>query len=518
MSYYFISVGGTGAKILEALTHLTVAGVLPGNKELNVIALDPDTGNGNLKRTKSTLEQVEQFQDARVGDGTALLKNKVKVWQPLPFNPLPTIEGKYAENLDEVMSADIIDGKDSFCDQPLGQLYKVLYSNKERRTPLDVGFRGHPSIGAAVLAKQYSQSEQWNKLQEQIHNETDNGVSDVKVFLAGSIFGGTGAAGLPTIAHLLRKEFNNSISIGGVLMLPYFWFSPKDEEGIFAKSENFLTNAKAALKYYSQGDKDFDEMYFLGDNAVVKSDFSTGGPQQENNAHIVDLYGALAAIDFFGKAPAPAPADGTLRVVHYNHICRNNQNEFVWQDLEGLTSGFKKLFVQFCRFVLTYVQFIKPTLDNPPVVDKGIVYDSLEWGGRDKNDWYKPIAYDKHLSTNYLESDNNKIKNFNHYIINYCTWLKQLETAAPDGSVPNGRTVSLVNPNLFKIVVDKKKHKHIVVDADLFKWCDPTEHGSGLTLDAISHKLNDTSKLNSNAQGFGKLLRHVYGSCDKTNS
>ena len=29
MSYYFISVGGTGAKILEALTHLSVAGVIP---------------------------------------------------------------------------------------------------------------------------------------------------------------------------------------------------------------------------------------------------------------------------------------------------------------------------------------------------------------------------------------------------------------------------------------------------------------------------------------------------------
>lgn len=506
MSYYFISVGGTGAKILEALTHLTVAGVLPGDKELNVIALDPDTGNGNLERTKSILEQVEQFQNAQLGAGTSLFKNKLNVWQPLPFNPLPTIDGKNADNLDQVMSAVIIGN------QTLGQLYKVLYSNKERQTSLDVGFRGHPSIGAAVLAKQYIHSAQWSNLKNQIDNEIGHGAADLKVFLAGSIFGGTGAAGIPTIAHLLRQKFKNNISIGGVFMLPYFMFRPEgDEEGIFAKSENFLTNTKAALKYYSQGDKDFDEMYFLGDNAVVNSTFSIGGPQQENKAHIVDLYGALAAVDFFGKAPASA--DGTDRVVNYNYTCRNNSVEFVWQDLQDLAPDFKKLFIQFCRFVLTYVQFIKPTLDNPPVVDKGIVFTNLKWGGRPENPWYEPIAYNEDLSINYLEPDSKKIENFNKYIITYCTWLKQLETVAPQGSVPNGRTVSLINPNVFDVVTDKQGHSHIFVHADRFNLCDPTENGNGLTLDAISQKLYNTHNINPNAQGFGKLLRHVYDSC-----
>ncbi len=68
-------------------------------------------------------------------------------------------------------------------------------------------------------------------------------------------------------------------------MLPYFMFIADNNKGLFAKSENFLTGVKAALKYYSQGDKDFDEIYFLGDNAVVSSDFSIGGSQQRNDAH-----------------------------------------------------------------------------------------------------------------------------------------------------------------------------------------------------------------------------------------
>ncbi len=72
MSCYFISIGGSGAKILESLIHLTAAGILPGNEDLNVIALDPDTGNSNLGRTKSTLSFFQKFQDAEVGAGTDL--------------------------------------------------------------------------------------------------------------------------------------------------------------------------------------------------------------------------------------------------------------------------------------------------------------------------------------------------------------------------------------------------------------------------------------------------------------
>lgn len=486
MSYYFISVGGTGAKILEALTHLSVAGVLPGAEELNVIDFDPDTGNGNLARTQTTLEQVEKFQDVKLGEGSALLKNKLKIWRPFPFNPLP----KVGANLDTVMNAPII------APTPLGQLYKVLYSNRERTTPLDVGFRGHPSIGAAVLTKQYTDpsNHQWDQLQKQISGEIGAHLP-VKVFLAGSIFGGTGAAGIPTIARLLRNTFGAGISIGGVFMLPYFMFIADDNKKLFAKSENFLTGAKAALKYYSQAEKDFDEMYFLGDNAVVNSDFSIGGPQQRNDAHIVDLYGALAAVDFFGKGI-------THGTVNYNYICRDESEKFKWSDLQGLAPNFKKLFVQFSRFILTYAQLIKPTLDNPPKVKKRFGVTWLGWGAVPENSWYPPLALNEDFKINFLAPDANKITEFNQYAVSYCTWLKQLETLS------GGRTVSLVNPIIFNVT------NKIFVDAENFKWCDPDELQGGLELNDISDRLAETDKAKTYAPGFGRLLRHVYDSCE----
>lgn len=485
MSYYFISVGGTGAKILEALTHLSVAGVLPGAEKLNIIALDPDTGNGNLARTKSVLEQIEKFQNVQIGAEGALLKNKLKIWRTFPFNPLP----KVGANLDQVMNASIIENS------PLGQLYGVLYSRRERQTPLDVGFRGHPSIGAAVLTKQYTDptNNQWAQLQEQISGEIGAHLP-VKVFFAGSIFGGTGAAGIPTIARLLRNNFGAGISIGGVFMLPYFMFIADSNKGLFAKSENFLTSAKAALKYYSQGEKDFDEMYFLGDNAVVNSDFSIGGPQQCNDAHIVDLYGALAAVDFFGKTI-------THGIVNYNYICRDESDKFKWSDLQGLAPDFKKRFVQFSRFILTYLQFAKPILDHPPKVTPG------PFGGwafakmvGDAPPWYFSIAYNEKVQ-NQMTADADKITEFNRYAISYCIWLKQLETLS------SGRTVSLINP-IFNVT------NNVFVDEENFKWCDPDEVQGGLTLDDISTRLAKTEKAKTYAPGFGRLLRHVYDSCE----
>ena len=45
MSYYFISIGGSGAKVMESLAHLCVLGALPNTrkqKDIYIMAIDPD--------------------------------------------------------------------------------------------------------------------------------------------------------------------------------------------------------------------------------------------------------------------------------------------------------------------------------------------------------------------------------------------------------------------------------------------------------------------------------------------
>ena len=40
---------------MESLTHLCVAGMFPTDEIFYVMAIDPDTGNGNLARSSATL-------------------------------------------------------------------------------------------------------------------------------------------------------------------------------------------------------------------------------------------------------------------------------------------------------------------------------------------------------------------------------------------------------------------------------------------------------------------------------
>ena len=51
MKYYLISIGGTGAKCLEAFVHMNAAGLMKNRGEIKIIYVDPDASNGNLAKT-----------------------------------------------------------------------------------------------------------------------------------------------------------------------------------------------------------------------------------------------------------------------------------------------------------------------------------------------------------------------------------------------------------------------------------------------------------------------------------
>ncbi|MBR3746862.1 MAG: hypothetical protein IKN27_07875, partial [Selenomonadaceae bacterium] len=150
MSYLFVSIGGTGAKIMEALTHLCIAGALPGDERLFIAAIDPDVGNGNLERTSTALNNFVAFQNFSVGLDSSLFKNKISVLKPFPWNPTG-----HDKTLDDLISFH------QYRNSPVGKLYETLYTRRERSTTLNEGFRGHPSIGAAVLAKTFDDAQRW---------------------------------------------------------------------------------------------------------------------------------------------------------------------------------------------------------------------------------------------------------------------------------------------------------------------------------------------------------------------
>lgn len=501
MGYYFISVGGSGTRVLESVSHLCVAGLLPnknGEGHFYAMSIDPDTGNGNLTRTNTLLNCLDRFQNVQVGKGTPLLKTPLKLATP-SFNWSPVDLGR---KLDDVTSYT------HFAHMPIGKLYESLYTKEERMTILDEGFRGRPSIGAMVMGMQATANVQtaWNNFINDVNSDVRIHGS-AQIFLAGSIFGGTGAAGLPTIARLLRQIFNTHIQtgkvrIGGALLLPYFSFAPSEDQrtniGLFASADNFLTNTKAALRYYADtSESGYDSMYFIGDETMLPMpNFSIGAATQRNDAHIVDFFAAMAAVHFYSVN------DGR----HCYYISRNNEDEFKWEDLpdvemyDGTKVSVKERLAQFVRFIFAYLHIVKPVL--PRLVSGQEPINGYPWY---KDYWLK----------NNIDINSNEVRNFQDYAEQFVIWLDQVEHST------GTRSVELINPKAFRI-----KNNRAEIDPDLFSTLD--YDNSNLSIAGVrTYMAKGEGKVIfgrhfgghrqiEGTNGFGLFLRRLYDSCKET--
>lgn len=309
-----ICAGGSGVRVLEALLHLCAAGLGPAS--LRLLVIDPDSANGNGARVtnlvESYLEGHRRFA-GRLGDGLNFFRTELdlldvggrsaglKTWSPI----------EKGQRLREVLNVDLLD---STATPP--ELVRLFFTHDEINMDLTQGFRGHPSVGAAAMSLvALKKGEQpWSQLIEKLRGDLahDQGA---RVFLAGSVFGGTGAATFYPIARFLRTvpEVNHSrLKVAAGALSPYFRFeaasSGTDSAASrqAAKAERFPLATRSAVDFYEQlrfnavADRGpFDAFYWVGDDSPLSVPYAPGGPSQNNPSHFVELVMALAAVDFF---------------------------------------------------------------------------------------------------------------------------------------------------------------------------------------------------------------------------
>src|SRR5215213_3101115 len=87
MGYYAIGIGGTGAKCIESLIHLTAAGLIPGNEKLYLLFVDPDKANGSLARAGELLKCYSDCRENRRAD-SYFLKTEIEIAEPNVWSPL----------------------------------------------------------------------------------------------------------------------------------------------------------------------------------------------------------------------------------------------------------------------------------------------------------------------------------------------------------------------------------------------------------------------------------------------
>ena len=415
MSYYLIGIGGTGARCMESFIHLNSAGLLnDGQKKVELVYVDADVSCGNLTRTQQT---AALYQKARcIGFGeTGLFQNEfdeIGFWTPVADG---------YNTMDDIFHHTSLINKEGT--HALGLLYDSLYTEQERETDLAKGFRGHPSIGAAVMTERMNADEDpWKTLLPKI-----NADSEAKIFLFASVFGGTGAAGFPTIAHLLydnlKKDSNDKCvaRIAGALVLPYFQFPPADEantQEMQAKVDEFMLNTKSALEYYDHSEKvqsTFTSIYLVGDNDLTEvKNFSLGSGTQKNEAHFIEMYAALAAVDFFNRTEY----ENSLTVPMVARSDENNDS-IEWEDLpdDNIRGSLSEKLGTLVRVLYAYQHGVFPSLQECSTDEKA----------KRKVAWYKDLV-EKQGKIDVFQNPEimQEFKALGEYADRFFTWLGEI--------------------------------------------------------------------------------------------
>lgn len=385
---YIIAAGGTGMKCLEAFVHLCAIGMFD-NESFRILLIDTDVENGNLLRTQ----------------------NVIKAYQTIKGNGNPTGDGFFSAKIEPYefickyelgdSFKSVVRGGSSAKDEKL-QIVLDMFADRDTQGDanesgsgfkLNHGYRTQTHIGSYLMyhaiTDTYRKKQQGLKIQDERKGGMefiDNLISDSeekKIFVFGSIFGGTGASTLPIIPKAFFKCEDikrgddghralraDDITWGATLITDYFSFNDakdaqKKKQKVIANAGEFSLNSQAALQYY-EDDKMVENLYkrfyILGwgdtafDVGSKGDEVLTGGRNQKNNAHPVELLAAAAAYDFFNQAD-------------YNHkyyhrtIDTNptttkleiNENSFFNQGADAMKFKQKLLsFAGFCGMVRTH--------------------------------------------------------------------------------------------------------------------------------------------------------------------
>lgn len=370
----FFALGGSGIRAIEPLLHLCALGL--GPRRLKLVLIDPDQSNAAVTRSRRL---IDLYRDTRaaVADGGApesYFRTEVidavgrsLVWSPVADDEhLP--DSRFATRVDRALMKGRSGG-------PLGHLFDLLYAGRIQSMDLGMGFRGIPSIGTVFMNRLREQ-----QFFEQLLAEAQTDANSV-FFSVGSIFGGTGSAAFPVVGRALLDGIKGTEGradvpgvpirrIGGALLLPYFTLPTPDtrdapDGGPRPETALFAQNAAAAIPTYTTGQTGYGGFYVLGDSEPREQDRNeVGGERQANRAHYIELFAALAALDFAARG-GEAPNDA-VPVFRTTAVERGNVR---WTDLP-LNEASRQRLMGGIIAAHTFLTVFRPDGASHPALDR----------------------------------------------------------------------------------------------------------------------------------------------------
>jgi hypothetical protein len=216
---------------------------------------------------------------------------------------------------------------------------KLMFTEAEMNMPLNVGFKGHPALGAAALAllPLYRDDSVWVEVGAQLTKDLTTG--PVRVMIIGSVFGGTGASVFFPLARRLREmagPFVGNLTIAVMALAPYFTFPKQDSSkasGDGPDARKFPIATRAAAEFYNHlrttGAWPFEAMFWLGDDKPTEVVPHEGGEHQENK---VDFLAGLTCLDYFHQ-PLDVNLGGSCFFAGPDGDLAAKENVTTWNDL-----------------------------------------------------------------------------------------------------------------------------------------------------------------------------------------
>lgn len=333
MSKFVIAIGGTGMRCLESFVHLCAIGMFD-NEEINILTLDTDQTNGNKGRVEQLIDLYKKVKseksdmiDGGSPNANTFFSAKINLYRF--FTDYNATDRKTYQNLSQMNSGTTEQKEDN------RELSELMLDDSVRNFALDHGYRAQTHLGSMLMyngiveaarsvAADKSKAKSQDKELAAFATKLAQDASNAMVFVFGSVFGGTGASSIPVIPIALTEAVRivsggsqsldlKVVKFGATLLTKYFTFkapdkSQKDNEKIIADASNFALNSQAALQFY-QADPTvkscYKRLYHIG-WPINSIEFTggapktiTGGAEQKNDCHVVELLSACAAYDFF---------------------------------------------------------------------------------------------------------------------------------------------------------------------------------------------------------------------------
>ncbi|HLK65572.1 MAG TPA: hypothetical protein VKU19_19175 [Bryobacteraceae bacterium] len=493
MSNFLVAVGGSGAKLMQSLIHLGAAGMLPDRAPtLSALLVDPDENNGNVEECQN-IEKAYQAckQLVKVGksDLFAAQLTLAGPWTPIVHHQTDTLKeifnyNQLANNASE--EAELMD---------------LFFERGELEMSVKQGFRGRPAIGATVFANSVNfDRAEWKDFRTAIHHSASS--APPHILFAGSVFGGSGASGVPTLVRLLSNNLETDVSnarYGLVLFLPFFQFRKVEGEAIQADPGSFPLATAEALKYYNE--RNFlaicHSIYAVGEEIPAEMTVSAvGAKEQRNEPHFIELVAGMGALRFFD-------ADSHSKDYSLAVASRQEEGKLTWDDLpcdpqmggaqvHKLQNKLQKMAV----FAVSYHYIFYPQ-----------ILEALRAGGS-KTPWWVD-----HIERKNVKPDDSRaaLAAVDAYTVKVLEWLLHVSTPRRANFSPG-----LVNPNVF--AVSQGQNWRLKLPRE-FQQVDLAR----LLLNRPKTKIDDRTVLtraarstvkDDTAAGAGRLVRALFDSCE----